>query len=187
MGALANDCLCEEASRMKKKRKHQINGAFAPRTIEMLRAPAWSVLSLSARRLLDRIEIELASHGGKDNGQLPITYDDFENYGIERHSIGPAQREVEALGFVEIILGVAGNADFRRSNMFRLTYRPAEGKRETNEWRKIKTEAEAKKIATKARTRYSAAKVRSHKFPSGGKSQIPVGVSRTGPSGGFPH
>jgi hypothetical protein len=46
----------------------------------MIKSPAWSVLSLSARRVLDRIEIEHADHGGNDNGRLPVTYDDFERY-----------------------------------------------------------------------------------------------------------
>jgi hypothetical protein len=132
--------------------KHKINGAFAPRTIEMLQSPAWRVLSLSARRLLDRIEIELARHGGKDNGALPVTFDNFEDYGIERHAIGPAQREAEALGFIGLIRGAGGNAEFRKPSLFRLTYRPTKRKLETNEWSKIKTETEAKKIAVNSRS-----------------------------------
>ena len=68
----------------------------------MIKSPAWSVLSLSARRVLDRIEIEHADHGGYDNGRLPVTYDDFEHYGIHRHSIAAAIRETVALGFAEI-------------------------------------------------------------------------------------
>ena len=66
----------------------------------MLRCPAYSVLSLSGRRVLDRIEIEMADHGGTDNGKLPVTYDDFERYGIHRHCIGPAIREVVALALL---------------------------------------------------------------------------------------
>ena len=89
-----------------------------------LRSPAYRVLSLSARRLLDRMEIELADHGGTDNGKLPVTYDDFERYGIHRHAVGPAIRELVALGFVEITeVGRAGNAEWRKPNVFRLTYR----------------------------------------------------------------
>ena len=55
----------------------------------MLESPAFRVLSLSARRVLDRIEIELAHHGGQDNGRLPVTYEHFHDYGIHRHAIGP--------------------------------------------------------------------------------------------------
>jgi len=108
-------------------RRTSIGEQFAPHTISMLRSPAWRTLTLSARRVLDRIEIELADHGGTDNGKLPVTYDDFVRYGVHRHAIAPAIREVVALGFVEITEpGRAGNADWRKPNLFRLT-RPRPG------------------------------------------------------------
>ena len=132
-------------------RRNSIGEQFAPRTIRMLRCPAYSVLSLSGRRVLDRIEIEMADHGGTDNGKLPVTYDDFERYGIHRHCIGPAIREVVALGFVEITeQGRAGNAEWRKPNLFRLTYRHTKYE-PTNEWEKIKTPEEAEAIAQAAR------------------------------------
>jgi len=131
-------------------RRTSIGEQFAPHTIAMLRSPAWRTLSLSARRVLDRIEIELADHGGTDNGKLPVTYDDFVRYGIERHAIGPAIREVVALGFVEITeTGRAGNADWRKPNLFRLTFRNTKYA-PTNEWLKV-TEEKAKQIARTAR------------------------------------
>ena len=51
---------------MKKGKGPQITGAFAPRTIAMLGSPAMRVLGIAPRRILDRIEIELGRHGGKD-------------------------------------------------------------------------------------------------------------------------
>jgi hypothetical protein len=51
--------------------KNKISGQFAWRTIEMMESPAFRVLSHSARRILDRLEIEIAHHGGNDNGRLP--------------------------------------------------------------------------------------------------------------------
>ena len=54
---------------MSRNRDKSIPGQFAGRLIEMLEAPAYRVLSLSARRVLDRVEIELGHHGGNDNGQ----------------------------------------------------------------------------------------------------------------------
>jgi hypothetical protein len=136
---------------MTKKRTNQINGQFAPRTINMLRSPAMRVLSLTGRRILDRIEIELAQHGGKDNGKLPITYSDLIAFGIHDHAIGPGLREVEALGLVEIKRGVAGSASHRKPNLFRLTYRHADGKGETNEWARIGTIEQAEKLISQAR------------------------------------
>ena len=138
------------------RRSGTIGGQFAPRLIELLEAPAWRVASLSARRVIERIEIELGHHGGNDNGRLIVTYDDFERYGIDRHAIAPAIREAEALGFIEITQrGRAGNAKWRAPNTFRLTFCPSKrgGSDSTHEWRRIKTIEAAKAIAKTARTK----------------------------------
>ena len=50
------------------------------------------VLSKSGRRVLDRLEIEMADDGGADNGNLIVTYEDFSAFGIDGHSIAPAIR-----------------------------------------------------------------------------------------------
>ena len=94
----------------------------------MLELPAYRVLSLAAHRMLDRLDVELGHHGGTENGNLIVTYRQFEAYGIHKDSVGPAQRELEALGFIEITeRGCAGNAGFGKPNEFRLTFHPAEG------------------------------------------------------------
>ena len=41
-----------------------------------------SELSLTARRILDTLEIEHCRRGGRENGKLVCTYDDLENSGI---------------------------------------------------------------------------------------------------------
>jgi hypothetical protein len=74
---------------MNKRRRSSFSGQFAGRLVEMLESPAYRVLSQSAYRVLSRVEIELAHHAGNDNGKLPVTYDDFERYGIHRHAIAP--------------------------------------------------------------------------------------------------
>jgi hypothetical protein len=105
------------------KRRNKITGQWAARSIEMLESPAYRILGLSAHRALSRIEVELAHHGGQDNGKLPVTFDDFVEYGIRRQSIGPALDELEALrmlcGCPVKPLGVhvalsTGNYDFSR-------------------------------------------------------------------------
>lgn len=150
-----------------------INGQFAPRTIDMLRSPAYCVLSLSARRVMDRLEIELADHGGKDNGKLPVTYADFHHYGIDRHAIAPAIRELEALGFIEITQrGRAGNAEFRSPSRYRITYRSYGRFGTTDEWRRI-SEIQAKEIARAARS------AREKQKTSGGKRHFSVGETHT--------
>ncbi len=135
------------------RRASQINGPFAPRTIEMLRSPAMGALSLTARRILDRLEIEHAAHAGRDNGRLPITFGDFAEYVTSnRHTIAAGIREVVTLGFAEVTRrGRSGNGTYRSANLFRITYLPSNGKAPTNEWRAIETVERAERIAHKAR------------------------------------
>ena len=139
------------------RRQSSITSQFVPHRIEMIESPAWRALSLSGRRAVDRIEIEHGHHGGNDNGRLPVTFDDFEDFGISHKSVAPAIREVVALGFAEITeRGRPSESDFvRHPNKFGLTYLPVpRGTRwhePTDEWKQIKTLEEAKKIAKEAR------------------------------------
>jgi hypothetical protein len=122
----------------------------------MLESPAYRVLSLSAHRAMARLEIELANHGGKpeENGKLPCTFEHFVEFGLHRHAIAPAIRELVALGFVEITRqGSAGNAGFRQPTLYRLTFRHCGSHKEaTDEWRRIKSIKEAEAIAERARS-----------------------------------
>jgi hypothetical protein len=139
---------------MSSRHRGQISGQFAARLVEMLESPAYRALSLAAHRVISRVEIELAHHGGKDNGKLPVTYDNFESYGIDRHAIRPAIREAVALGFIEITRpGRAGNAEFRTPNLFRITYRAAKGVPGdgSHEWRRIDSKDTAVSIGKGAR------------------------------------
>ncbi len=135
------------------KRRNPIGEAFASRPISMLRSPAWNVTSLSARKVLDRIEIELAQHAGRDNGRLPCTFDQFAEFGMDRHAIAPAIRELVGLGIIEVTEhGRSGNAGGRRPNLFRLTYRHTESGEPTHEWRRIKSVEAAEAIARSSRS-----------------------------------
>jgi hypothetical protein len=153
---------------MRKHRKSpsKIAGQFAPRLIEMMRSPAFRVLSLSGHRILARLEIELADHGGRDNGKLPVTFADLKKFGItNRDDIARGIRELCALGFVELTrTGRAGNGEYRMSNLFRITYLPADSRAPTNEWRLIGTIEEAERLAHRAR-----------------KKNLPVTENVTGP------
>jgi hypothetical protein len=136
------------------KRRNAISEQFVPHMLAMLESPAYRVLSRAARMVLDRIEIEHMRHGGAENGHLPVTYDDFVKYGIHRHAIAPATRELVALGFVEITQrGRAGNREFRLPSKYRLTYRNAKGAPGdgTHEWRWIESLERAHEISKYAR------------------------------------
>jgi hypothetical protein len=136
------------------KRRNKISGQFSPRLIEMLESPAYRVLTNTAHRVISRIEIELGHHGGNDNGRLPVTYDNFIDYGVARMCIAPAVREAEALGFITVKRGRGGNAESKTPNLYGLTFAHDRGSRAsppTHDWRKIKTVKEARKIAQGAR------------------------------------
>src|SRR5262252_2708394 len=137
------------------KRRNKISGKFAPRLIEMLESPAWRVLSLSARKVINRIEIELAHHGGNDNGRLPVTKRDFMDYSVSDRLVAPAIREAKALGFIRVTeRGRGGNSEYRQPNRFFLTFahwRTSRAEPPTHDWRKIKTDEEAEQIARAAR------------------------------------
>jgi hypothetical protein len=154
-----------------------IEGAFIYHRLPMLDSPAWRVLTLSARRVLDRLELEHMIHAGRKNGELIATYDNLQKYGIGgRREIKLALAELEALGFIEFTRrGRGGNADFRIAHQFRLTYlnKPtyerdnqgrvtnsiAEWHGPTDEWNRINTleEAEAKQKAARLPRKRKAA------------------------------
>ena len=132
-------------------RRNKFDEPFAGRVIRMLESPAYRVLSLSAHRVLARVEIELKRHGGEDNGKLPITYEQFVEYGIHRHAIAPAIRECEMLGFLEAERGKAGNREYRAPSTYRLTYQAVGRARPTHDWQRIQTLKDAKAMARAAR------------------------------------
>ena len=137
-------------------RRNRINEQFSVRLIRMLESPAYQALSVSAHRAISRIEIELAAHGGNDNGKLPVTYQNFIDYSMVRGSIAPALREAEALGFIECTKrGSGGNAEYREPSLYRLTFAHPRDSRQcppSHEWQRIKTIEEAEQIARAART-----------------------------------
>lgn len=138
------------------RRLNRISGQFAARLIEMLKSPAYRALSVSGHKVISRIEIELAHHGGNDNGRLPVTTNDFVEYGMHRSSVAPAIREAEALGFIRIIeRGRGGNAEYRTPNLFFLTFaqcRDSGKQPPTHDWRRFNTLGEAEEAAQSART-----------------------------------
>ena len=137
------------------KRRNRINGQFAARLIEMLESPAYRALSASGHKVISRIEIELGHHGGNDNGRLPVTTNDFVEYGMHRTSVAPAIREAEALGFIRVTeRGRGGNAEYGTPNLFFLTFSQTRdsGKHPpTHDWRRFKTLDEAEDVSKSAR------------------------------------
>jgi hypothetical protein len=127
-------------------------GPWVPRSVELLKSPAWRVLSLSSHRVLDRLDIELRAHAGTNNGALIVTYKQFEEHGVHHRMLPLAIREIEALGLVEITQrGRGGNAEYRLPHRFRITYQPTDCADATNEWRRITSIQDAEQITRHAR------------------------------------
>jgi hypothetical protein len=170
-------------------RRNRIAGQFTALLTDVLESPAWRVLTLSARRVLDRVAIELRRHGGHEGNGLCVTYADFETYGIERHAIAPAIREAVALGFLRIAQqGRAGNSEFRRPTLYKLTFVNSIDGEPTHEWKRIGSLDEAEMKAREARAAQQPPKnrkpVRVSPPTSVGvfrteNSNFPVRVSRT--------
>src|SRR5262249_1961089 len=80
------------------------------------------------------------------------TYADFHKYGIHRHALAPAIREAVALGFLRITRqGRAGNSEFRRSTLYKLTFVNTVDGEPTHDWKRIKSLDEAEMKAREAR------------------------------------
>jgi hypothetical protein len=131
--------------------KRKISGQFVPHRADMLLSSAWAELSLSARRVLDRLEIEYCRSGGMKNGQLVCTHQNFREFGIHDHAVAPGIREAEALGFLAIHRGRAGNGTYRTPSVYRLTYLPIPDAEPSDEWRAIESAEQARAMAKKAR------------------------------------
>jgi hypothetical protein len=133
----------------------QIDGPFVMFTRELLESPAWGVLTLVDRKIIDRLCIEHMAHAGNENGNLKCTYSDFEEFGIRRPSIAGSIRRLDELGLIRIIeRGRKTRAGFKFPSIYRLTFIqgniPA-----TNEWKQIGDMKTAKQVAAKATVKTS--------------------------------
>jgi hypothetical protein len=93
-----------------------------------------------SEQMLLALEIECLRHGGKNNGKIIHTYDDFERDGIRRMSVNRVIKLLVQSGVIKKKSGRPGVGGYERPNLFKLTYWPTwSGKRwipATNEWLK---------------------------------------------------
>jgi hypothetical protein len=68
--------------------------------LDTLEHPAYRGLSINARRILDRLTIELHRCGGIENGALRVSHADFVAFGVTRQYIGGASDELETAGLI---------------------------------------------------------------------------------------
>jgi hypothetical protein len=135
--------------------KTHFDETYVRRKYAMLASPAYMALSLSAHRVMARLEIEFGRHKGKpeENGALPCTFEDFADYGVNRAAIAPALRELVALGFIRVTRkGSAGNERHRQPALYLLTYQHHGSHAMLEDgWKRIQTIEEAEAIAENAR------------------------------------
>jgi hypothetical protein len=129
----------------KKYHGPRIFGQWVPHQVMMI--GILRGLSLTARRVLDTLEIENSRHFGKENGNLLCTYTDFNRF-VTRRCIRKALDELIAAGLIEITrLGRRSYADLRNPSLYRLTYlhtfKNGQWVSPTHEWKKRKTGAES--------------------------------------------
>lgn len=79
-------------------------------TREMLQATTWGALSISARRILDALLLEHLSHGGRENGNLAVTYRQLKAFGVTNDDIRRGLAELQICGFIRLM-----KQGFRRS------------------------------------------------------------------------
>jgi hypothetical protein len=120
-------------------------GWCVPVPRDLLNSPAWLAMSDQCRKLVDALMAEHADHGGLENGNLMAPYDMLQARGMRRGNILNAVIEAEALGIVDPTRGVRSYGSRRAPSRYRLTWLGTpDGLMATNEWRSIKSAAEAK-------------------------------------------
>jgi hypothetical protein len=128
------------------KRQTWIKDSFVVHRLEMCRSLAWRALPWSARRFIDRLELEHMEHAGTENGNLVCTYDNMAEWGQDRRATASAIVYAEQLGFVRITQkGRHASGEHRFPSRYRLTYLPTKDGRlapytpPTDEWAQITT------------------------------------------------
>jgi hypothetical protein len=125
-------------------------------THDFLRSPAVMALSHNAMKVLWRLMDEHVSHNRRENGLLRVSQHQFaDQCDIRYQSVPRAMRELEAVGITRVartgkMLGMDG-PNLHRLTMYgdhTLTTPP------TNEWKRYRTIAEARKRILEHENRY---------------------------------
>jgi hypothetical protein len=114
---------------MSKKRRRskysprlKIGGQWVAHQVALIRT--LRELSLTARRILDTLEMEHCRHGGRENGKLICTYTDLK-LGADitsSNAIARGLRELERYRLIKIQRGRRAFADMRFPSVYTLTY-----------------------------------------------------------------
>jgi hypothetical protein len=129
-------------------------GWTVPVPRDLLNSPAWLTMSHQCRKLVDGLMAEHADHAGLENGNLMAPYNLLQARGMRRGNILNAIIEAEALGLADPTRGVRSYGSRKAPSRYRLTWLGTpDGLTPTNEWKSIKTAAEAKMRVSNALNR----------------------------------
>jgi hypothetical protein len=165
-----------QISILRNRNKVPAGEPFSWQTLEILMSPAWRAMPPTARAVVDRVQVEHCQHAGTQNGKLPVTYDDFEEFGARRRSIKFGIMAAEALGWIDITeQGCAGAGDTRRAARYALTWVDRHnGTPRTDRWREIATLADARRRVEAVRAHLKAD---ASQRKSGAKHGAPIEVA----------
>lgn len=147
-------------------RRSKTAESFIAHSKAMRESPAWRAIPDTAKRVLERLELEHMRHGGTANGSLKVTYNQFAAAGVRRQSVGLALRQLTALGFIEVMIeGYRSANGFHVPSEYRLTHVYNADHRSqglpTNEWTRITSDDAAQKALNNARTAQTKGSMRS--------------------------
>jgi hypothetical protein len=148
-GSRKHDRTGRSTDQLKGHRVNRLEGPFVPLTQKLLASPVWGVLTLADHKVLYRMCLEHMAHGGRENGRLFCTYNDFVKYGVRRAAIPDAIRRLEAFGLIEVVQrGRITRAGFKHPAIYRLTF--VQGNiAATDEWKRVSDVETARRLAEK--------------------------------------
>jgi hypothetical protein len=95
--------------------------------IDVIDSAAWRGLSINARRVLDALIAQHFRYWQKENGNLQISYRDFNNAGVTRRLIGAGIQELKDAGLITTRQGTPTNDVMRPPTLYDLTMYPQAG------------------------------------------------------------
>jgi hypothetical protein len=118
-------------------------------TRDMLESPAWCAMPLAARKVVERIAIEHLGHAGKCNGELVVTYDDFEAFGVRRSTVIQAIAIATGLGWIDTTKKGYAYGSRKVASEYALTWLPRrDGTPPSNRWKGVLAEDATRTVAT---------------------------------------
>lgn len=113
---------------------------WVPHRLELIISPAWKARPISVIRILERLEEEHMRHGGHCNGELFVSYGQFQLAGVSRRIVRPALECASALGLIAITQEGEPRGDVRPPNAYALGYLAIGKAAPIDAWKQVSSE-----------------------------------------------